>query len=143
MRNEVFEKLRDAMDISGRHGVIKMKLPGPIGIKMRRGQPTNPPGIVLDLPPLRNRPIERRFEIAPLRHGRGIRGRKPGHQTTYPYGALPFEIGGSEIRPSRAAATMSASCRAHAASSSAGRRPPDRVILFRRQACNRLISARV
>jgi hypothetical protein len=66
LRNEVFEKLRDAMNIPGRHGGIQMMLPAERGIEMRSDHPCGPPRGGQDLPPVRHRAIEGRFEIAPL-----------------------------------------------------------------------------
>jgi hypothetical protein len=58
LRNEVFEKLRDTMNTPGRHGVIKMELPGPIGIQMRTAKPTDPLRVIVDLSPVRNLAID-------------------------------------------------------------------------------------
>ena len=66
LRNEIFEKLRNAMNIPGRHGVIKMELPGPIGIQMRTAKPTDPLRVIVDLSPVWNFTIERPLKVAPL-----------------------------------------------------------------------------
>src|SRR6516164_2012086 len=114
------------MDIPGRHGVIKMKLPGPIGIQMRAAKPTDPLRVIVDLSPVRHLAIELQFELPPLLNNRGIWGWEPGHSALklvafpqpfrtfgkavnhQPFGAFPFGIGGLLIRPSLTAACISA-----------------------------------
>src|SRR5262249_6853633 len=62
---------------SGHRGI---ELLPPTGAKIRHCQPRMPPGIGLDLPPVRHLKIQRALELAPLSHGLRVWRRRPGHR---------------------------------------------------------------
>jgi len=118
---KVAEELGHRMSITCGYSSIEMPLPAEFGIKVIANHPTGPPRSGEDFPPVWHRAIELQLELTSPRHNRGIRGREPRHsafkpgscrsrrtEIHQPYGAFPFGIGTLLIRPSRAAAWMSA-----------------------------------